>query len=235
MSNKHTISQSDDIFRGSAYVPTREEGRRGVPFGKPIQVFNLGAPDTADADGIATGQTTSGAADLTLDGTYASNGTATLDVPRTVSITSGSDESGLTFTVTGTDEYGYDLSEDITGPNATTVNGAKAFKTVTNIAVDGAITASDLTAGTADIFGLPYALNDVADLSAFFADGTEERSSATLQAADTTDPATASSGDVRGTVAPDTAADGSVEYRVHMAVQGTSTRDALGIKQNLQS
>ena len=37
MGNKHTISQSDDIFRGSAYVPTRAEGRRGVPMGKIVR------------------------------------------------------------------------------------------------------------------------------------------------------------------------------------------------------
>jgi hypothetical protein len=234
MGNKHTISQSDDIFRGSAYVPTREEGRRGVPMAKPIQVINLGAPETADADGIATSQSPSGAGDLTLDGTYASNGTATLDVPRAVSITSDADDSGNTFTVTGEDEYGYPLSEDITGPNAGTSNGAKAFKKVSNIAINNAA-AGNVEAGTADVFGLPFALNDVADLSAVFADATEERSSSTLQAADSTDPATTTTGDVRGTVAPNTAADGSVEFRVHMAVQGTSTREALGIKQNLQS
>lgn len=230
----HTVSRSNDIYRGDAYIPNRTEGRVGVPFGKPIQVFNLGAPDTADADGIATSQSPSGAGDLTLDGTYASSGTATLDVPRAVSITSDADDSGNTFTVTGTDQYGYDLSEEITGPNTTTTQGAKAFKTVTNVAIDGAA-AGNVEAGTADIFGVPFALNDVADLSAVFADGTEERASSTLTAADSTDPATTTTGDVRGTVAPNTAANGSVEFRVHMAVQGTSTRDALGVKQNLQS
>jgi len=32
-------------------------------------------------------------------------------------------------------------------------------------------------------------------------------------------------------VQPDTAPDGSVEFRIHMAVQGTSTREALGVEQ----
>jgi hypothetical protein len=230
MGNKHTISQSDDIFRGSAYVPTRSEGRRGVPMGKIVQVFNLGAPATADADGIAQSQSPSGAGDLTLDGTLVSSGVATLDVPRAVSITSDADDSGNTFTITGEDEYGYAVVEEVTGPNADTANSGKAFKKVSNIAIDGSA-AGNITAGTADKFGLPYALNDVADVGALYADGTEELGSATVTAADGTSPATATTTDVRGTVEPNTAADGSVEYRIHMAVQGTSTTEALGVAQ----
>jgi hypothetical protein len=229
MGNKHTISQSDDIFRGSAYVPTRAEGRRGVPMGKIVQVFNLGQPNATDANGIAQSQSPGSAGSLTLDGTLVSSGVATLDVPRTVSVTSGADDSGNTFTVTGEDEYGYAVVEDITGPNAGTVNGAKAFKKVSKVEIDGSA-AGNITVGTSDILGLPYALNDVADAGAFYADGTEELGSSTLQAADEL-TATATTGDVRGTVQPNTSPNGDVEYRIHMAVQGTSTREALGVEQ----
>lgn len=228
--NKHTISQSDDIFRGSAYVPTRAEGRRGVPMGKIVQVFNLGQPETADPDGIALSQSPGSAGALTLDGTLVSSGVATLDVPRTVSITSGADDRGNTFTVTGEDEYGYPLVEQITGPNITTVNGAKAFKKVSKVEIDGAAV-GNITVGTSDLLGLPWALNDVADAGALYADGTEELATATVVAADGTNPATATTGDVRGTVNPNTAPNGSVEFRIHMAVQGTSTREALGVEQ----
>ena len=51
-------------------------------------------------------------------------------------ITSGSDERALTFSVIGTDVNGFRQTEDITGPNATTISTAKMYKTVTDIRSD---------------------------------------------------------------------------------------------------
>jgi len=103
----------------------------------------------ADADGICASQKPTEAGNLTIAGDLATGGVATLDVPRHVSITSASDESGDTFTITGTDRYGNALTEEITGPNATTVKGTKNFKTVTTVATDGAAT-GNITVGSAD-------------------------------------------------------------------------------------
>ena len=52
-------------------------------------------------------------------------------------ITSGSDERALTFSITGTDVNGFAQTEDITGPNTTTTSSAKAYKTITNVVADG--------------------------------------------------------------------------------------------------
>ncbi|HKJ73525.1 MAG TPA: hypothetical protein VKA19_05360, partial [Alphaproteobacteria bacterium] len=49
--------------------------------------------------------------------------TGQMDVPRNVTITSDADDSGHTFTVTGTDRYGAAQTEAISGPNATTKQG----------------------------------------------------------------------------------------------------------------
>ena len=104
---------------------------------------------TADVDAICKAQTTSGAADLTLDGDrvgagFEASGAANdgSNMSTTVTIKSGgSDESGDTFTITGTDSSGNADSENIAGPGAgLTVTTTKDFLTVTGVSVDGALT-----------------------------------------------------------------------------------------------
>jgi hypothetical protein len=89
---------------------------------------------TADADGVCASQTPSGAGNLTINGALADSGAVTFDQPRQITVTGGSDESGKTFTVTGTDETGTAASEVITGPNATTVTSTGYFATISQIA-----------------------------------------------------------------------------------------------------
>lgn len=114
---------------------------------RPIELTKQLA--TADDDGICQSQTPVGAGSLTLNGALVSGGVAQMDTQRRVSINSGaSDESGVTFTVTGTDESGNPISEDIAGPLA---GGQVAteldFFTVTDVAVDGATTGA-ITVGS---------------------------------------------------------------------------------------
>lgn len=104
------------------------------------------SPTAADADGFASDDLSGGAGTFTLDGALASGGTVTLSQPQHVTITSANNDSGVTFTVTGTDRYGNAMTEAITGPNATTVTGTKNFATVTSIANDSA-TVGVVTAG----------------------------------------------------------------------------------------
>ena len=56
-----------------------------------------------------------------------------MDSPRNVTILSASDDSGITFTVTGTDESNNAQTEVITGADSTTATGT-ILKTVTQIA-----------------------------------------------------------------------------------------------------
>jgi len=95
--------------------------------------------DAADANGICLDQTTVGAANLTITGALASGGVATLDVQRQVEFESIADLSAVNFTVTGTDEQGRTISETIAGPNAGVSSTTLDFKTVTQVAVDGAV------------------------------------------------------------------------------------------------
>ena len=126
-------------------------------------------PTAADTDGICASQTTSAAANLTLNGalTATINGNsvyapsvsgtaATADGAwaRKIGITSDGNDSGITFTITGTDVDGKALSETVTGPNSTTVystmSTAANFKTVTKIATSAATT-GNITIGTAAV------------------------------------------------------------------------------------
>lgn len=102
----------------------------------------------ADADGISTSQTPGAAGNLTITGALATTGVATLGYNRKVTITSAGNDSGRTFTITGTDEFGNAQTEDITGPNITTVTGTKDFLTVTQVAIDAA-SAGAITVGAA--------------------------------------------------------------------------------------
>ena len=99
----------------------------------------------ADPNGICAAQTTSGAADLSLDGAQVTSGVAAdgSNMASTVTITSaGSDESGDDFEVVGTDANGDAQTESsITGPGTSaTVTTTAAFLTVTTVSVDGALT-----------------------------------------------------------------------------------------------
>ena len=96
-------------------------------------------PAAASTTSVAAAQTLGSAGNMTLAAgasTGAFNGTNTAQV---ITLTSTGNISARTFTVTGTDTKGDTVTEDITGPNNSTVTGSVFFATVTQIAVDGAV------------------------------------------------------------------------------------------------
>ena len=103
----------------------------------------------ADPDGVCAAQTTGGAANLTINGALATAGVATLLPARNVTITSaGSSETGKSLTITGTDVNGNAVTESIAGPGGSaTVATTAIFSTVTQVAVDGALT-GNVTVGS---------------------------------------------------------------------------------------
>ncbi len=78
------------------------------------------------------------------------------NLTETITLYSSADNSGNTFTITGTDGNGDAQTEDLTGPGAAaTVNSANKYLTITSIVSDGAI-ATDIQAGilgTGDLTG----------------------------------------------------------------------------------
>lgn len=108
-------------------------------------------PDNVDADGISVAAAVAAAGNLTLGGALTSGGVFAGDYARQIAITSSADDSGRTFTITGTDPNGVAQTEAITGPNTTTVESTKYFKTITSIAADAAC-AGNISVGTVDEF-----------------------------------------------------------------------------------
>src|SRR5262245_41979784 len=92
-----------------------------------------------------------GAGAITINGTSASGGVATLAAARRILITPGGADSGITFTVIGTSRGGQALSETVQGVNnPSTATTTQDFKTVTSITHTGTV-ASTLTVGTSGI------------------------------------------------------------------------------------
>ncbi len=126
--------------------------------GRPISiVVTLAA---AVANSVALSQTPSGAGNLTINGSLASGGVATLDAARRVIVTSAGNDSGRTFTITGTDRSGQALVEAITGAAIGAASSTQDFATVTQIAADAA-TAGAVTAGTSAVGSGPWVPLDV--------------------------------------------------------------------------
>jgi len=144
----------------------------------------------------------------------------------------------VTVTVSGFDYYGQSMSEAITSSAAlsTAVNGKKAFYLVTSVSVSGA-TGTALTVGTADVFGCPVRFFDKSYVIRYgWNNGTTDDTSGTLTVADTA-TATTITGDVRGTFAPSSAADGIKRLVMTLALPAiavgpNATRiGALGVTQ----
>lgn len=172
----------------------------------PVFIYEV-TPVATDDNGIALSQTPGAAGNLTLAGALVTSGVATLDVPRNIiAVSASGTDSTQTLTYTGTDVYGVPLVETVTLTGTTTVQGLKAFKTVSQVAVSAA-TVGALIVGSGDKFGVPYRINKKGSLQAFW-DATWNDGSGTTTLA-VTSTATATTGDVRGTYLPATASDGT--------------------------
>jgi len=105
----------------------------------------------AVANGIAQDQQLGAAGDLTLDGSLVdADGVAQLGTQRQVAFESAGNIATVVFTITGTDDSGAVISEDITGINGSTVLTTLDYSTVTQIAADASF-ASDVEVGTTGV------------------------------------------------------------------------------------
>ncbi len=110
-----------------------------------------------DADGISVSQkpAAGGIQSLTITGALAADSvTAIIANAQRVGITSDANDSGVTFSVTGTDADGVVHTESsITGPSSDTVLTTAYFKTVTGVTISGNAT-GNITVGTLATNGL---------------------------------------------------------------------------------
>lgn len=208
MTTRHTISRADLLFSGSAYYPPAFS----VP-GLPVDLSNyvsFGAVTAAAANSVCTSQSSSGGTNaLAINGALATSGVATPDVPRNIV---AAWTTAAVITVTGTDYYGQTQTEQ--SASGTSFTGKKGFKTVTAVTFSTAVTLA--TVGTGVKLALPYRVDTNGILDAL-TDNLPDVTY-TFVPADTTSPATSTTGDVRGTIAASTAPNGTHQYAVNLRI-----------------
>jgi hypothetical protein len=127
-------------------------------------------------------------------------------IARNVRITTNADDSGGSYLVSGYDLYGYTQTESITGVVTAVASGKKAFKFISSITPAGTLHSTGVTVGTGDVFGFPLRVNSIGYATMWWA-GTQAAlltnpfgTASLFTAADTTSPATSTTGDPRGTI-----------------------------------
>ena len=157
--------------------------------------------------------------------------TATLDIPRTLAVKSSTTDTTQVVTVRSLDEYGVAVSESFTLNGTTAVVGLKAVKQVLSIQSNLTL-AGTISIGTnAGGFGLPYYLaaqtgTGIGGVLKESQDGATATAGTPVGGVLTL--ATATTGDVRGTISPNTAPDGTKVYSVYLFVSDAAF---LGVPQ----
>lgn len=221
---RHMISRAASLFFGGAQYNRAYGAKAGIPL-TPLYAHNFGAPAAADPDGAVTTQ------DLTALGVFSSTGiagalaaagVATFDVPRNVV---AAWTGAAVITITGTDQYGEIIKES--SASGTALAGKKAFKTITAVAVGADVTG--LTVGSGDVLGLPFRVDANGLL---FARANNAIDAGVFVPAVTTSPATALTGDVRGTFDPAVALNAANTVQVGLVVANPATKiGAYGVAQ----
>lgn len=163
---------------GVAYLPSPPTPQRiyitsagndsGVTFAVVGTVYSINGP--ASVTETITGANTSTVSSsnlyntiisITISGasaaavTVGSYSVATLDMARRVILTSGGNDTGITFALAGTDWAENAISETITGANGGVASSVLDYKTVTSIRSSAAV-ATTVTVGTNGVAGSPW-------------------------------------------------------------------------------
>lgn len=239
---------SDDLFLGPVNTNMGLHSSLGEPSPMGLGVGPLGriyvwdtVPLALNLTGLAAAQAVAGASNLTLTAgtsvTAVVDATGTtryvLDVPRCVDIVStGAGDTTQTATFSGYDVYGQAMTQTVTLNGVTRVATMKAFKSIVSIAIS-AVTAGNISSGTTDVLGMPLRATTRDYVTFSYAQTAGLLSAVTV--ADVTSPATALTGDVRGTVALASASNGTNRLVMQislpaLAVGPNATRiGALGV------
>jgi hypothetical protein len=149
-------------------------------------------------------------------------------ISRAVSVTGSASSTGGNITINGYDIYGVPMSEVIAAPaGASTVNGKKAFKYISSV-VPAFTDAHNYSVGTTDIYGFPLRSDNFGDVAINY-NAAAITANTGYVAAVTTSPATTTTGDVRGTYALQSAADGSKRLVVRQFITPANMPSVTGL------
>jgi hypothetical protein len=241
VNNSQTVTSTTLTFSGDGTLGDPSPMDLGVgPLGR-VYVWDC-VPQALQTANIAASQAPSGAGSLTLTaGTSAksvvrADGTTViqLNTPRALQVNTST--TARAVTISGYDYFGQPMTETITVSVAgTPVNGKKAFYQISGATINGSATA--VTIGTTDILGLPIRVIDAGYVVKVGWNNTLAQDAGTLVVADMTNPATSTTGDVRGTYTPSSASNGVKRLVMTIAVPAiaagpNATRTgALGVTQ----
>jgi hypothetical protein len=164
---------------------------------------------------------------------------------------SASDTSAFTVTIRGWDVFGVPMTETIALNGTTAAYGKKGWKYVNTIQFNhsgGGTTTGTITLGTGDVFSFPLR-SDFFEYMSIYWNAALQTANTGWLVADTTNPATPTTGDVRGTVqlgangggtGYTTSPNGSIRLAVFMSVPAYNAVNAnnlnyqtlLGMAQN---
>lgn len=212
---------SDDLRLGPVTLPANDYLSAGNPAPMAVGVGPMGrtymydiVPATLGAALLAAAQAGTGGivtlvagAGITSRVDSANVSRFELDVPRNITVTAAG-ANATTATVVGYDVYGQRMTESFAAPSTSTVAGNKAFKSIVSVTFSGT-PGSNVSVGYGDKFGLPYRVIDAGYIHQVKWANTLAADAGTFVAAVTTDPATAATGDVRGTYTPSSASNGA--------------------------
>jgi len=241
VNNSQTVTSTTLTLSGDGYLGDPSPMDLGVgPLGR-VYIWDC-VPQTLQTANIAASQTASGAGAVTLTAGTSTKSVVNaygqtviqLNTPRALQINTST--TARSITVSGYDYYGQAMTEKITVATAGTAKpGAKAFYQIVSATIDGSATA--VTIGTTDIFGLPVRCIDAGYVVKVGWNNTLAQDAGTFTVADMTNPATNQTGDVRGTYKPSTASDGTKRLVMTIALPAiavgpNATRTgALGVTQ----
>lgn len=169
-----------------------------------VDLITLGSPAAGSATLLAASQSVGLGAAFVLAAT-------SFDVPRNVV---AAWTNAAIVTVTGTDVYGKTMTE--VSASGTSFTGKKAFKTITSITSNAAITGA--TAGSGNVLGLPVFLPAVGLVLKELQDGAVATAGTVVAGIKTAGGSTNSTGDVRGTYTPNATPDGVKTFQLVAAL-----------------
>ena len=204
-------------YQADTYI---KPGQHTAMFPLDVVLMNLGTPTTASATAVCAAQAVAAAGLATINGAKAAAGVASLGAPtgRNVNVvSSNAGDTTQTVTIRGLDVYGNKVQQTLTLNGTTTVQGTKAFASVTSVTVSAATT-GNLSVGDGTVLGLPAYLSNATFILRETQDGAVASAGTVVAGLGITTKASATNGDVRGTYAPASAPDGSRSYGLVVAL-----------------